>query len=87
MQQIADIFKSKKDAPKAPTYKWQDLALHIIAELKVPYSKRNSVFKVCKEYEKNFVKIINKIENTVDFPAQENCQVKICPYNRLCKNI
>jgi len=39
------------------------------------------------EYEKNFVKIINKIENTVDFPAQENCQVKICPYNRLCKNI
>ena len=37
------------------------------------------------EYEENFVKIINKIENTIEFPAQENCQVKICPYNGLCR--
>lgn len=55
MQQIADIFKSKKDTPKAPAYQWQDLALRIIAELKVPYSKRNSVFKVCKDYDRNVI--------------------------------
>jgi hypothetical protein len=38
----------KKQTTKAPAYPWQDLALRIIAELNVPSSKRNSVFKVCK---------------------------------------
>jgi len=39
-----------------------------------------------EKYEENFVKIIKKIENTDAFPAQENCNVKICPYRGLCKN-
>ncbi|MFA6307638.1 MAG: hypothetical protein WCS88_03000 [Patescibacteria group bacterium] len=56
MQQIADIFKNKKDTiNKAPAYQWQDLALRIIEELAIPQSKRNSVFKVCKDYNRNFV--------------------------------
>ena len=56
MQQIADIFKkNKKKAEKAPAYQWQDLALRIIQDLAIPQSKRNSVFKVCKDYDKNFV--------------------------------
>lgn len=59
MQQIADIFKSqdedKKQIKKAPAYQWQDFALKIIDELAVPNFKRNSVFKICKDNDKNFV--------------------------------
>jgi len=55
MQQISDIFKSKKKPEKTPAYQWQDLALRIIQELAIPQSKRNSVFKVCKEYDKNYI--------------------------------
>ncbi|MBT4209868.1 MAG: hypothetical protein HOE19_03075 [Candidatus Komeilibacteria bacterium] len=56
MQQIADIFKNKKkEGKKAPAYQWQDLALGIIDELAIPQSKRNSVFKICKDHDKNFV--------------------------------
>lgn len=55
MQQIADIFKDKKPEKKPPAYQWQDFALQIIDELNVPNFKRSSVFKICKEKEKNFV--------------------------------
>ncbi|MBU1203153.1 hypothetical protein KKH39_03905 [Patescibacteria group bacterium] len=55
MQQIADIFKDKKDIKKAPAYQWQDFALKIIEELGVPNFKRNSVFKICKDYDRVFV--------------------------------
>ncbi|MBT4516672.1 MAG: hypothetical protein HOC78_02140 [Candidatus Komeilibacteria bacterium] len=58
MQQIADIFKKKKkEAPKKRTtaYQWQDFALFIIKELDIPQSKKNSVFKICKDYDKNYV--------------------------------
>ncbi|PLX25535.1 hypothetical protein C0580_02325 [Candidatus Parcubacteria bacterium] len=55
MQQIGDIFQNKAPQKKAPAYQWQDLALRIIEELHIPNFKRNSVFKVCKDYDKNFV--------------------------------
>lgn len=59
MQQIADIFQDKKKAAepvkKAPAYQWQDFALKIIDELGVPNFKRSSVFKICKDMDKNFV--------------------------------
>lgn len=55
MQTIADIFKDKKEAKKPPAYKWQDFALKIIEELHIPNFKRNSVFKVCKDYDRDFV--------------------------------
>lgn len=59
MQQIADIFQKKekndKVVKKPPAYQWQDFALKIIEELQVPNFKRNSVFKICKDYDKNFV--------------------------------
>lgn len=55
MQQIVDIFKTKKNSQKAPAYQWQDLALKIIEELHVPQSKKNSVFKVCKDYDRNYI--------------------------------
>lgn len=40
---------------KPPAYQWQDLALRIIEELSIPKFKKNAVFKVCKEYPKNFI--------------------------------
>jgi len=59
MQQIADIFQDKKQDKKPdlkpPAYQWQDFALKIINELAVPNFKRNSVFKICKDMDKNFV--------------------------------
>ena len=59
MQQIADIFQEKKEdkktVKKPPAYQWQDLALRIINELGIPNFKRKSVFKICKDNDKNFV--------------------------------
>lgn len=48
MDSFADIIK-KKEKTKAPAYPWQELALKVINDLKVPNNKRSSVFKVCKE--------------------------------------
>lgn len=53
-QQIGDIIKLKNNK-KPPAYEWQDLALRIINELKVPDFKRSSVFKICKEERKIFI--------------------------------
>lgn len=53
-QQLGDLFQ-KKQSKKPPAYQWQDLALRIIAELSIPNFKRNAVFKVCRDHEKNFV--------------------------------
>jgi len=55
MQQIADIFRNKREVKKPPAYQWQDLALKIIEELAIPNFKRNSVFKVCKENNRNVI--------------------------------
>lgn len=52
---LKDILSNKKSAPKAPAYSWQDLALRIIKELGIPAFKRNSVFKVCRDYPKETV--------------------------------
>ncbi len=54
MDSIQDIFKNKKPV-KAPAYIWQEMALKIINELGVPPFKRSSVFKICKDLERNFV--------------------------------
>ncbi len=54
-QDLSTIFAKKKEGKKPPAYKWQDLALKIIKELAVPNIKRSSVFKVCKDYDKNNV--------------------------------
>ncbi len=50
-----DIVSNKKAGPKAPAYAWQDLALKIERELRVPAFKRNSVFKVCRDYPRSVV--------------------------------
>jgi hypothetical protein len=47
---LGDILANKKESPKAPAHQWQDLALRVIQELGIPTFKRNSVFKVCKDY-------------------------------------
>ena len=49
-----DILKNKQST-KPPAYPWQDLALQIINELAVPNFKRNSVFKVCKQFPRPMV--------------------------------
>lgn len=54
-EKISHIFQNKKKIKKPPAYQWQDLALKIIQELRVPAFKRNSVFKICKENNKEFV--------------------------------
>ncbi len=59
MEQIGDIFQSKaqdrRPAKKPPAYQWQDLALKIINELGIPNFKRSSVFKICRDNDRNFV--------------------------------
>ncbi len=64
---LKDIFASKKPAPKAPAHPWQDLALQIIADLNIPAFKRNSVFKVCRDYPR--VRVMNALNDT-----KELCQ-------------
>lgn len=44
-----------QETKKAPTYQWQELALKIIADLEVPKEKRNSVFRVCKQYSRQLI--------------------------------
>lgn len=54
---ISDIFnnKNKIQKPKAPAYKWQDLALNIITDLNIPLNKKSSVFKACKDNNQIFI--------------------------------
>lgn len=58
-QSLSNLFDAKagSGAPvkKAPAHEWQDLALQIINELNVPSFKRNSVFKICKDKNKETV--------------------------------
>ena len=49
---IGDILQDKEPSKKPPAHEWQDLALRIIDELHIPGFKRNSVFKICKDYPK-----------------------------------
>lgn len=52
---FGDIVKKKKPTTPPPAYEWQDLALHVIEELRIPNNKRSSVFKLCKEKSKDEV--------------------------------
>jgi hypothetical protein len=58
-QTLGDIFEAKKSKKepkiKPPAYQWQDFALQIIKDLQIPAFKRNSVFKICKDYPRAFV--------------------------------
>ncbi len=45
-----DILDNKKAGPKAPAYPWQDLALKVEREIKIPGFKRSALFKVCRDY-------------------------------------
>jgi hypothetical protein len=54
MQNIGEIFSQKK-VTKAPAYQWQDLALRVIQQLSIPSFKRSSVFKACRDNDRNFV--------------------------------
>lgn len=53
-KQLGDILNIKKSA-KPPAYQWQDLALRVIQELRIPNFKRSSVFKICKDNSKAVV--------------------------------
>ncbi|MCB9802635.1 hypothetical protein H6761_01270 [Candidatus Nomurabacteria bacterium] len=56
-QTLGDIFKNRieENKPKPPAYQWQDFALQIIKDLSIPGFKRNSVFKICKDYPRAFI--------------------------------
>ena len=47
-EDIKEILKHKQ-TKKPPAYQWQDLALRVIKELRIPGFKRSAVFKVCKD--------------------------------------
>jgi hypothetical protein len=53
-QHFKEIFNKKKTV-KPPAYPWQELALQIIDQLNIPTKKKNSVFKVCKLYPRQFI--------------------------------
>ncbi len=50
-----DIIKNKTQGKKMPAYEWQNLALQVIKELRIPNFKRNSVFKACKDHPKEII--------------------------------
>lgn len=58
---IGKIF-SQRIIKKAPAHEWQDLALSIINELRMPNFKRSSVFKACRDNDKQF--ILNCLNDT-----------------------
>ena len=62
LQSFKDIFAAKQPAKKPPTYQWQDLALQIIKDLGIPPAKRNSVFQVCKKYDR--ARLLNALNDT-----------------------
>lgn len=68
-QKISDLFGKirKIEQKKPPAYQWQDFALRIISDLGVPNFKRNSVFKICKDNNKE------KIERALN-DTKELCQ-------------
>ena len=55
LQQLGDIFKHLKRV-KPPAHQWQDLALWVIKELRIPNNKRSAVFKVCKEHHETIIR-------------------------------
>lgn len=59
---IGDIFKSQLKRRKPPAYPWQELALQIIQELRIPANKRSSVFKVCRNVPKE--KVLRALHDT-----------------------
>jgi hypothetical protein len=56
-ESLGAIFVNKKGlkAKKPPAYPWQDFALQVVADLNVPNFKRASIFKICRDYPKEFV--------------------------------
>ncbi|MDD5527713.1 MAG: hypothetical protein PHO56_01925 [Patescibacteria group bacterium] len=56
-ESLSSIFiqNKKRTAKKPPAYPWQDFALQVVAGLGVPNFKRASIFKICRDYPKDFV--------------------------------
>ena len=52
---IKDVLKQAKTGPKPPAYPWQDLALKVEREIKIPSYKRGALFKVCKDYPRTVI--------------------------------
>lgn len=67
LSSISDILSQKPKRPKPPAYPWQDLALQVIKELNIPPQKRNSVFKVCRDYSKEqILRALNDTKELVE---------------------
>ena len=52
---LKDILKKPRVFKKAPAYQWQELALRVIDELRVPNNKRSAVFKIVKQHSKPII--------------------------------
>lgn len=57
-QSLGSLFNVKREnTVKPPAYQWQDLALKVVKELRIPPFKKSSVFKVCRDYPKEFIEL------------------------------
>ncbi len=54
LQSLGGLF-GKVEEKKPPAYQWQEVALNIIKEFNVPFNRKSSVFKACKDKHKNVV--------------------------------
>jgi len=81
------LYKSRKDLeldfkPENLCFQYFEIFPDSVNDsVKINFSEENLL-----EYEKNFINIIKKIENTAEFQTQKNCSDKYCLYKRLCKN-
>lgn len=55
-ESFQDITKNKL-IKKPPILAWQDMALRVIFELKIPKYKKSAVFRVCKENSKQTIEL------------------------------
>ncbi len=67
---LGEIFKNAKPTKKPPAYPWQDLALEVIKILHIPDDKRNAVFKVCKQH--NREQILRALNDTKELAGGDS---------------
>jgi len=80
------LCQSRKDLrldfkPESLVFQYFEIIPDSVKKTEINFSEEKLI-----EYEKNFINIIKKIENTFEFQTQDNCYDKYCPYKRICKN-
>lgn len=79
------LYQSRKDLgidfkPENFVFQYFEIIPESVKKTEINFSEEKLY-----EYEENFINIIKNIENSVEFPAKENCFDKYCQYKGLCK--